>query len=153
MAEWYYNTFKPHPLYTTFANIFVNANWQDFTNFLMNEKIAFTFIGPKNNNPPFFVEQFIEMPEFLVNDWDSKGDEYIRMIESLVVKSKNKIFLFSCGPIAKILVSKAWAIHPHNIYLDVGSSLDLFMKGSTNRYYTSGPQRHCAFTSSLIKFY
>jgi hypothetical protein len=150
MAEWYYNTFKLHPLYTTFANIFVNANWKDYINFFTNEKISFTFIGPKNNSSPFLIENFVQIPEFLVNEWDTKADEYTKLIEDLVVKSRNKIFLFSCGPIAKIFVARAWALHPYNIYLDVGSSLDLFLKGATNRYYTSGEQKYCNFSPSLI---
>ena len=151
MAEWYYNTFKLHPLYTTFANIFVNANWKPFIDLLINEKISFTFIGPKNNTSPFLIENFIQIPEFLVNDWDSKGEEYMNMKRTILSKSVNKIFLFSCGPIAKIIIAKAWAANPHNIYLDVGSSLDLFLKGSTNRHYTTGEQKSCQFTENLIK--
>lgn len=150
MAEWYYKTFKLHPLYTTFANIFVNANWNDFVEFLKTKRIPFTFIGPKNNDSPFLVENYIQIPEFLVNEWDTKGDEYINMILSTVTKSVNKIFLFACGPIAKILVAKAWDIHPYNIYMDIGSSLDLFFKGSTNRFYTTGQQKQCVFSPSLI---
>jgi hypothetical protein len=150
MANWYYNRFKLNPLYTTFANIFVNANWDDFIKFLVNEKIHFTFVGPKNNESFLNIDNFVQIPEFLVNDWDTKCDEYIKIIEDLVIKSKNKVFLFSCGPIAKIFVARAWALHPHKIYLDVGSSLDLFLKGSTNRCYTSGSQKYCNFTQSLI---
>ena len=81
---------------------------------------------------------------------DTKSNEYIKLIEDLVIKSRNKIFLFSCGPIAKILVAKAWALHPYNIYLDVGSSLDLFLKGATNRNYITGEQKYCNFSPSLI---
>jgi hypothetical protein len=150
IASWYYRRFKLNPIYTTFANIFVNANWEDFITFLTNEKIRFTFVGPKYTDSLFNIDNFVQIPEFLVNDWDTKGEEYVKMIEDLVVKSTNKVFLFSCGPIAKIFIAKAWAIHPYNIYLDVGSALDLFLKGSTNRGYISGPQKYCNFTPSLI---
>ena len=150
MAQWYYQTFQLNPIYTTFANIFVNANWAEFIRFLVHEQIACTFIGPKYTDTFFLIDHYIPIPEFLVNEWDTKGDEYCSMIESTVTKHINKIFLFSCGPIAKILIAKAWAIHPHNIYLDVGSSMDLFMKGSTNRCYTSGPQKQCQFTPQLL---
>jgi hypothetical protein len=151
IAEWYYNTFNLHPLYTTFANIFVNANWKNFIEFLINKKISFTFVGPKNNDSPFVIDNFIHIPEFLVNDWDKQSDTYINLINTATSNCKNKIFLFSCGPIAKILIANAWANNPTNIYIDVGSSLDLFLKGSTNRYYTSGPQKSCCFTPDLIK--
>ena len=71
-------------------------------------------------------------------------------IQSIIVKSVNKIFLFACGPLSKIFIAQAWAKHPYNIYLDIGSSLDLFLKGSTNRYYTTGDQTYSYFTPSLI---
>lgn len=150
VAEWYYKTFNLHPYYTTFANIFVNANWNNFIEFLNNQKIVFTYIGPSNNPSSFFIENFIQIPEFLVNDWDTKCNEYMDKIQSIIVKSVNKIFLFACGPLSKIFIAQAWAKHPYNIYLDIGSSLDLFLKGSTNRYYTTGDQTYSYFTPSLI---
>jgi hypothetical protein len=150
MAHWYYKTFHMNPHYTTFANIFVNANWKNFIDMLQHEKISFTYIGPSYKESSFLVERFVPIPEFLVNEWDTKRDEYMEKILSIVTQSKNKIFLFSCGPIAKILIAHAWAKYPYHIYLDAGSSLDLFMKGSTNRCYTSGDQEPCQFTPSLI---
>jgi hypothetical protein len=150
MAEWYYKTFHMHPLYTTFSNIFVNGNWKNYINMLEHDNISFTYIGPAYRESPFMIEQYVPIPELLVNDWNSCGEEYMTKIANLVSQSKNKIFLFSCGPISKILIAHAWATHPYNIYLDAGSSLDLFMKGSTNRCYTSGDQKDCQFSSSLI---
>lgn len=152
IAKWYYNTFNINPLYVTFANIFVNNNWTKFVDFFKN--IPFTFIGPKNNKSQFLINEFVQIPEFLVNDWDAKGEEYIEKIISLIKKKKNEIFLFSCGPIAKIFISKAWVINPNNIYLDIGSSLDSFLKDSTNREYIK-PESDlsklvCKFSSSLI---
>jgi len=154
MARWYINTFKLHPSYTTFANIFVNKNWKTWIKFLLDEKIAFTFIGPFNLPNSFIVQNYINIPLYLVNDWDSKGDEYLSMIMNEIKKYKNRLFLFSGGPISKILIANAWNQHPYNIYLDIGSSLDTFMKGSTNRYYTTDgnelSQLECKFDKNLI---
>ena len=72
-----------------------------------------------------------------------------------VKKYKNTLILFSCGPIAKILISQAWVEHPYNIYLDAGSSLDLFTKKSTNREYASEgtplSNLECKFDKELIQ--
>jgi hypothetical protein len=91
---------------------------------------------------------------YLVNDWDSKGNDFLLNILTEVKKYKNRLFLFSGGPISKILIANAWNEHPHNIYLDVGSSLDVFMKGSTNREYVieGSPLSilECKFDSQLI---
>jgi hypothetical protein len=88
-----------------------------------------------------------------VNEWDTKGSEYLSDILIEIKKHKNKLFLFSAGPIAKIIIANAWNEHPHNIYLDVGSSLDLFMKGKTNRHYVNDSELStlvCKFDSNVI---
>jgi len=154
MAKWYIENFKLHPSYTTFANVFVNKNWKRWTSFLLDEKIPFIFIGPNDLPNSFLVQKYINIPLYLVNEWDNKGDEYLSNILNEVRKYKNKLFLFSGGPISKILISHAWNEHPHNIYLDIGSSLDKFMKGSSNREYTIDghelSQLECKFDSNLI---
>jgi hypothetical protein len=154
MGKWYIENFKLHPSYTTFANVFVNKNWKRWTSFLLDEKIPFIFIGPNDLPNSFLVQKYINIPLYLVNEWDNKGDEYLSNILNEVRKYKNKLFLFSGGPISKILISHAWNEHPHNIYLDIGSSLDKFMKGSSNREYTIDghelSQLECKFDSNLI---
>ena len=156
MAYYYKDTFKINPLYLTFANIFVNNNWKKWVNFLKEKHIPFTLVAPFAKSNDFLVEHFIQIPEFLVNSWDFNGKEYLNIILNQVIKKKNSIFLFSCGPIAKIFIAHAWAIHPFNIYLDIGSSLDLFMKGSTNRSYANDEepltQLVCKFTPEFLPF-
>ena len=154
MSKWYIANYNLHPLYTTFANIFVNKNWKQWIDFLMNEKISFFYIGPQNLPNTFFVQKYISIPLYLVNDWDKQGDEYLTIILTEIKNHKNKIFLFSAGPISKIIISHAWKEHPYNIYLDVGSSLDYFSKGFSNRDYTipgsSLSQLECSFNSNTI---
>jgi hypothetical protein len=48
-----------------------------------------------------------------VNEWDSKGDDYLAIILTEIKKIKNRLVLFSGGPISKILISHAWNIHPY----------------------------------------
>ena len=156
MASWYYSTLKDiHPVYLTFANVFVNANWKRWVAFLKDEHISFTLIGPSNNPSDFKVEEFIHIPELLVNEWDANGAAYMDRILARVKQCTGRIFAFSCGPIAKILIARAWAEHPHNIYIDIGSSLDLFLKGKTNRSYahdgTDCANMICRFTPSFLQ--
>jgi len=155
MANWYIHNFKLHPNYITFANVFVNKNWKNWVSFLVDEKISFIFIGPNNLPSQFYVQHYINIPLYLVNEWDQTGDIYLQNILTEVKKYKNKVFLFSGGPISKILIAHAWNEYPHNIYIDIGSSLDLFTKGSSNREYVidGSPlsQLECKFDSNLIK--
>ena len=155
MAKWYISNFKLNPLYTTFANIFVNKNWKPWINFLLEENTPFTFVGPYKLPSIFCIQKYINLPLYLVNDWDSKGEQYLSDILNEVRKYKNRIFLFAGGPISKILIAHSWNEHPYNIYLDVGSSLDSFMKGSTNREYaiegSQLSQLECKFDSDLFQ--
>ena len=154
MAKWYFNTFKLHPLYTTFSNIFVNKNWHTWVNYLKTNRIPFIFIGPGNIPVDFAVQKNITIPLLLVNTWDVDGNIFLKNILTEIKKYKNTIFLFSCGPISKIVIAHAWNEYPYNIYLDVGSSLDLFIKGSSNREYTifNSPLSKliCNFDSNII---
>lgn len=155
MAKWYINTYDLHPNYTTFANIFVNKNWKSWINFLLSEKIAFNFIGPNNLPNIFLVQNYFNIPLYLVNDWDNTGSEYLSNILLEIKKYRNKLFLISGGPISKIIISHAWNQHPYNIYLDIGSSLDFFMKGTSNRVYTIEnsdlSNLECKFDENLIQ--
>jgi hypothetical protein len=154
MSKWYISTFKLNPLYTTFANVFVNKNWKKWVSFLTDEKIPFIFIGPNNLPNQFCVNKYINIPLYLVNKWDTDGKTFTQNVINEIKNHKNKVFLFSGGPISKIIISHAWNQHPHNIYLDIGSSLDIFMKGSSNREYTidGSPLSNleCKFSSNII---
>ena len=155
MAKWYISNYAIHPLYTTFANIFVNKNWKKFINYFVNEKISFIFIGPNNLPNSFFVQRYMNIPLYLVNNWDNEGEQFLQSILQEVKKYKNKIYLFSGGPISKIIIAHAWNEHPYNIYLDIGSSLDIFTKGVSNREYVidGSPlsQSECKFDSNVIE--
>ena len=155
MANWYVKEFNINPYYTTFANVFVNKNWKQWTSFLINEKIPFIFVGSNKLPDIFMTHEHINIPLYLVNEWDSSGHEYLANILTKVKKYKNTIFMFSCGPISKIMIAHAWKEHPYNIYLDIGSSLDLYSKGSTNREYAMEGSElsklECNFDSSVIQ--
>jgi hypothetical protein len=155
MAKWYVNSFNLHPLYTTFANVFVNKNWREWINFLQNSRTPFVFIGPGNLPNTFCVQKHITIPLLLVNTWDSDGDTFLNKILVEIKKYKNTIFLFSSGPISKIVIAHAWNQHPYNIYLDIGSSLDIFVKGSSNREYVINgsplSQNVCRFDHNVIQ--
>ena len=154
MAKWYVDHFQLHPNYTTFANIFVNKNWKSWVALLKEERVPFTYVGPACNTSDFCIQSHIAVSPYLVNEWDTESAAAMERIMDAVGRVSGAMFLFSCGPIAKIFIAHAWKKNPTNIYIDAGSSLDLFMKGSTNRLYTGddGYATYvCKFTPGLIK--
>lgn len=138
MYNWYLNTYSMNPLYTTFANVFVNSNWKHWVDFLKANKPEVHLFGPSNN--PYFlnIRNYHPIPEKLVNSWNTEAEGTIRSVLDVTNKTCGQLYFFSCGPIAKILISRAWTENKTNTYIDIGSSLDLFLKGKTNRHYVDG---------------
>ena len=51
--------------------------------------------------------------------------------------------MFCAGPLSKIIIPKCMMINPNNMYLDVGSTLDVFLKGT--QYQRSYVNIHCPY--------
>jgi len=127
--------------YITYANVFCNNNWKDFISNIKNT--PFYYIGPGENNKELkIIDNFLIDP-YLVNKWDNIKDIFIRALITWVGiinklennKDKNLIFMFSAGPISKVVIPLLFKLYPKYTFMDVGSTLDIFTKGSSNRYY------------------
>lgn len=133
--SWYTETLNIPSERLTYANIFCNKNWKPFTNLFVEEKTPFYYIGPYvSNKYELFVRDVFKTDNLLVNSWDSQKEYFLQSFLNWM-EGKSGIFVFSVGPISKILIPMLWKKNPNNIYLDVGSSFDLFMKEGSNRGY------------------
>ena len=135
MFEYFKRTLNLNEKNTTYANIFCNKNWLPFTNFLIDTKLPLYYIGPgaEPSEKLNIVDRFLIDP-YLVNNWDNQKESFKSELTNWV-KDKTGTFVFSAGPISKVMIPYLYQLFPTNQYLDVGSSLDLFMKGHSNRYY------------------
>jgi hypothetical protein len=120
----------------TYANIFCNANWKTFISFLRNLEDGFHLVtsGTKDTDLP--IKDRLLIDSLLVNHWDSLCESETPRVMKWIGGKKNQLFCFSAGPLSKIWIPIAMRLFPENIYLDVGSTLDSFTKGETNRFYT-----------------
>lgn len=120
----------------TFANIFVNSNYefykQNFIKEYKNHKVY--LIANKNSkieNLPFKLERFypIEETAFIKN---------YTLIEKIQKENiQNSLFLFCAGPFGNILAHQLFQDNPNNIYLDIGSTLNPWLQseGFKRDYY------------------
>ncbi len=120
--------------YLTWANIFVNSNYEFFKrNFLPefnNHNVI--LIANKNaniNNLPFKVEEFIPITN---TAWI---DNFNLINELSLVDYKDKLFLFCAGPLGNMLSAKLWSVNKNNIYLDIGSTLNPYLVGNNRGYH------------------
>jgi hypothetical protein len=92
-----------------------------------------------NRNPTEFnvVDRFL-IDTYLVNKWDQNKDDVTTRLLSWVSTKNNEVFCFCAGPLSKVWIPILYEKYPNNTYLDVGSALDIFLKGETNRGYALG---------------
>ena len=133
--NYYMNTFHIPENKLTYANIFGTHNYKSVISFFKTNNIPFYYVGPgvKETNQFNILGRFF-IEEFLLNKWNSEK-ENIKTKLKIWIEDKNEIILFSCGPIAKIVIPFLAAIFPEKTMIDIGSPLDIFVKEKQSRPY------------------
>ena len=123
----------------TFANIFVNSNYQFYKDNFIEEYKNWSvhLVANKNakiENLPFKVEKFYPVEN---TAWKHNYD----LIEEIKKENlTNKLFLFACGPFGNMLSHQLWDFNKNNTYLDIGSTLNPWLEseGFKRDYYDVG---------------
>jgi hypothetical protein len=139
---WFKNTLEIPNNQVTYANIFCNKNWYNFTNYLINNKIPLYYVGSGTGlDSPLNIKNIFNISPYLVNNWDNEKNNFVdnidRWVSNSIIANNNKlcIFTFSAGPISKYIIPILYSKYSNCQFIDVGSAFDLFMKGHTNRGY------------------
>lgn len=122
----------------TFANLWINANYQKMKSFYTNLKREVYLIcneKAKKEQFPFQVAEIFPFPDNCVAYWEQYGDDYLVQLIDYVSQVKNKTFFVSCGPVSEIIIHKLYQTNPNNQYVDVGSSIDEYVHGYKTRPY------------------
>jgi hypothetical protein len=122
----------------TWANIFVNGNYNNFKKYFIpefNNHDVILIATEKGNSSklPFDVEEYIKITGAA---WKDNFD----LLEILPKKDyKNKLFLFSAGPLGNMLAAKMWKHNKNNIYMDIGSTLNPWLVGNNRGFLRGAP--------------
>ena len=135
----YMEAFNVQRAQRTYANLFMNANWPRFVEFLESYKQGFYVVGSgsvETTEVPIKGRHLID--PFLVDQWDLKKAEETARLLDFVKSKRGELILFSAGPLSKVWIPKCRKAHPSNLYVDVGAALDPFTKGPEvkSRFYT-----------------
>lgn len=140
--EYMKNKSRQDEEHLTWANIFVNANYERTINELIPElsNHSVTIVVNKNakiDNLPFKPTNVLRVG---TDAWHDNYDIVQDMIENIVMHGiKNEIFLFAAGPLANILTYALWEYgSKQNTYIDIGSILDPYLKLKLTRGYHLG---------------
>lgn len=122
----------------TFANLWINSNYQSMKSFYMNLKRDVYLICNHEANPsnfPFKIVEFFPFPDNCIEYWEMYGDDYISQLVEYTSQVNNQTFFVSTGPVSEILIHRMYESNPNNQYIDVGSSIDEFVHGKMTRPY------------------
>lgn len=120
----------------TWANIFVNGNYGDFLKYFVPEfsNHDVILIATENGDIkklPFVVKEHIKIT-------GTAWYDNFNLVKELPERNdKNKLYLFSAGPLGNMLAAKMWKYNKNNIYLDIGSTINPWLVGK-NRGYLRG---------------
>ena len=124
----------------TWANIWVNSNYQYFVENIIpifSTKPILIFCNERGEikNLPFVPYMVFPMKD---NSWEHNW-EHIDMAKNIISNCnvKDSICLFCCGPFGNILAHELTSNFPDNTYLDIGSTLNPWLKsaGFERDYY------------------
>jgi hypothetical protein len=135
-TKWMRDNVGVKPENLTWANIFVNGNYNFFKEYFIpefkNHKVI--IVANKNaniSNLPFIVEEHIKISG---TAWRDNFD----LVNELPNKDYNdKLFLFCAGPLGNMLAARMWEKNKNNTYIDIGSTLNTYLVGA-NRGYLKG---------------
>ncbi|MDX5593398.1 glycosyltransferase family A protein [Pseudovibrio sp. SPO723] len=139
----------------TFANLFVNAQYQEFRNWIETSSKPFVVIADESASNNSVVIggraplKTIYVPSNGVVEWESHSAEILNSIVAQVGEVEGALFLVSAGPMAAPIIMQLWDIAPNNVYLDVGSSIDEFTHQRKTRPYHSQDTKHAAMRCEL----
>jgi len=127
----------------TWANIWVNSNYQYYLDKIMplycerNDIILFCNRKANIDNLPFKPYAYFPIDN---NAWE-KNWNYIEEAKLLIdsLDHDGYLFLFCCGPFGNILCHQLTKHNPDNTYLDIGSTLNpLLQSEEFQRHYYMG---------------
>lgn len=122
----------------TFANLWINSNYQQMKKFYLSfDKDVYLIVNHKAKleNFPFKVAELFPFPDNCISYFNEYGDDYLNQLVEYVSQIQNKTFFISAGPISEIIIHTLYNVNPNNQYIDVGSSLDEFIHGKITRPY------------------
>ena len=140
--------------YMSYASVFINKNFEFFQNWIVkfiNSSNRWKIVLVANyliNKDISWAYRYIPIPEHIVENWDKIRISLLHKLEK-EAKKNDLIFFVSAGPAANIIISYLIKINNKNIYIDLGSAIEIITKGFSTRFYTKNGKKSLSRCSSF----
>ena len=146
---WYYTRIQNKN--KTFANLWVNANYNNFiTKFDALKRDAILIAnhnarGKKIGN--LNVLKHYEIGDDCISFWEKEAPALIKQIKKDFGSKNDLLYVVSAGPMSEPIIMELFHNNPNNCYLDFGSSIDKYIHNKQTRPYmdstTVYAKQHC----------
>lgn len=132
----------------TWANIFVNSNYEYFKNNFFPEfnkwEGEITLIANEQGegkNLPFKINNYLPIQ---IGSWFNPSLEHIiDLLKEKAINQNNQLFLFSGGPLGNILAHQLHLVNKNNTYIDIGSTINPWIVGNNRGYLSNNQNKIC----------
>lgn len=136
--EWLMNNIKHSVSNITYSNLWINSNYKKFISnvFKLNEPVF--LIANKEglyNRYPWNVLGYYPIEDDCINYWKNNKIQLINDVKDIALNNVNRLFFISAGPMSELIIHHMWEANKRNRYIDVGSSIDEFVKNRKTRPY------------------
>lgn len=124
----------------TFANLFVNSNYQtfksDFLTLTRDAIVIANHAGKNNRIGNLNVLKYYAVGDDCISCWEEECGSIVSRIISEYGSRDNLLYVVSAGPMAEPIIAELYKHNPNNCYIDFGSSIDICIHGSDTRPYS-----------------
>lgn len=136
---WYSTHIKSKNI--TFANLFVNSNYQsfkrDFKRLTRDAVVIANQAGQFNTIGNLNVLKYYPVGDDCINYWETECGKLVSQIIRDFGDRENLLYVVSAGPMAEPIIYELYKNNPNNCYVDFGSSIDAYIHGSDSRPYSN----------------
>lgn len=134
---WYASRLESKNL--TFANLFVNANYQKFfSRFSRLKGEAVVIANRAARGKPLGrlkITDFFAVDDDCVGFYQSGFRDLMEGLNQAAGEGEGKLFVVSAGPLSEVIIHRLYQLNPRHTYVDFGSCLDMLLHGRATRPY------------------
>lgn len=132
----------------TFANIFVNANYQKFIECLESLHRDVIYIGNYRGCGKKIgglnILRYYAVGDDCIDFWQNSASELLQKIKNEFGSHCNLLYIVSAGPMSEPIITELFANNPNNCYIDVGSAIDIYTHNKVTRPYMLSGSEYAA---------